>query len=394
MFSLVFISFLISLSITDGKQTGANNILIFGGNGFIGASTVQKLFPGGHSVTIVNRGNWYWDTRDTVYPNVKHISCDRYSGALEDSCPDLVKFVSSADKIDFVIDFSAFDSKAVVEVLSLLGEKTGVYIFISTDSVYEVVAKDHAEPSREDDAHRPKDEVLRDTLAQNDNYGHEKLAAEEVIVKARGDNTGPRYVILRLPDVIGPRDNTDRWWQYQLWLILSTALDKPLLLPSHLRGQPLTLVYVEDVASLIKQIINNPDPNILDSAYNIGYEETYFLSDIIKAIKNELGLQNAGIQWVSSDKNTYFLYPSVTNGPINVTKALSSLGWKTTPWKDVVKHTTNFYEDATRLDSDKFSWHIEKVLYKLKYNVFKGLEAKVDRVLGEVYGYKQAKDEL
>ena len=34
------------------------------------------------------------------------------------------------------------------------------------------------------------------------------------------------YVTLRLPDVIGPKDNTYRWWIYQTWMRLADHLDK------------------------------------------------------------------------------------------------------------------------------------------------------------------------
>ena len=29
---------------------------------------------------------------------------------------------------------------------------------------------------------------------------------------------GMKYLIFRLPDVVGPRDTTDRWWTYQMWV--------------------------------------------------------------------------------------------------------------------------------------------------------------------------------
>ena len=52
---------------------GSRTILVFGGNGFIGAATVTRLLNAGHSVTLVNRGNWYWDSETLIKPFVRHL---------------------------------------------------------------------------------------------------------------------------------------------------------------------------------------------------------------------------------------------------------------------------------------------------------------------------------
>lgn len=57
----------------DNKAKGSSTILVFGGNGFIGAATVTRLLDAGHSVTLVNRGNWYWDSDMLIKPFVHHL---------------------------------------------------------------------------------------------------------------------------------------------------------------------------------------------------------------------------------------------------------------------------------------------------------------------------------
>ena len=42
---------------------------------------------------------------------------------------------------------------------------------------------------------------------------------------------GPPYVSLRLPDVLGTRDNTNRFWMTHILLNLHTFLTKPLPIP-------------------------------------------------------------------------------------------------------------------------------------------------------------------
>jgi len=69
-------------------------VLVFGGNGLLGSSSVERLVDRGHEVTIVNRGNWYWDSDTRVVPRVRQaISCDRSNGV--HSCTDLVSLLDN-----------------------------------------------------------------------------------------------------------------------------------------------------------------------------------------------------------------------------------------------------------------------------------------------------------
>jgi len=87
----------------------------------------------------------------------------------------------------------------------------------ATDSVYDVCAKLHKGRTLETDAVRPEDPEERVMLAEHHYYGDRKLLAEEELLGQRQHGGFP-FVILRLPDVIGPRDNTHRFWIYQLWI--------------------------------------------------------------------------------------------------------------------------------------------------------------------------------
>ena len=44
----------------------------------MGADTVDRLASRGDNITMINRGNWYWDSKDRIFPKVgNHIKCDR-----------------------------------------------------------------------------------------------------------------------------------------------------------------------------------------------------------------------------------------------------------------------------------------------------------------------------
>ena len=111
-----------------------------------------------------------------------------------------------------VLDFSGYEPKWVHDNCQVLKGKVGVYIYISTDSVYEVsIDKPTKRPSLETDAVRPKDENEVGLLKKKDPYGHYKLSCEEALVHYQQHKQGFPWVSLRLADVIGPRDTTNRW---------------------------------------------------------------------------------------------------------------------------------------------------------------------------------------
>ena len=65
----------------------------------------------------------------------------------------------------------------------MLKGKAGVYIYISSDAVYEVSKpKTSDRPSVEEDAVRPEDREHRRTLINADRYGDAKLSGEEALI--------------------------------------------------------------------------------------------------------------------------------------------------------------------------------------------------------------------
>jgi len=161
-------------------------------------------------------------------------------------------------QFDAVVDFSAYSARDTRDATSLLRHKVNIYVHISTDSVYDVCDPDRRSdgPVREEASVRPEDHGLRDLLGFHHDYGHRKMEAEEQLVIQRYNHTdellGIPYVILRLPDVLGPRDTTYRFWLYQLWVRLAAVLpDHPVTIPKFLVNQKNSFVYVDDVSKVV-----------------------------------------------------------------------------------------------------------------------------------------------
>ena len=309
---------------TDSIFGKKRHALVLGGNGFIGSHIVRSLIADGHAVTAVNRGTreWIGDPAmdasilpptydfaggdgitafrgDASYPRsnkeVAHIICDRKKRkAFADAVDVATGTTLGVDgSWDVVVDLSGFTPRDLRAALTGLKGRTRRYVFVSSDSVYEVCEPPRSTSVRgggtkEGDARRPEDAARAEALARTDMYGHHKLRCEEILRGLRGagpsttggveapdlssssssdaatwsddddddgddtsggsdddvdsssdededeadddDLTPVPFLALRLPDVIGPRDGTHRLWRYQMWVQCVDVLG-PVLVP-------------------------------------------------------------------------------------------------------------------------------------------------------------------
>ena len=386
------------------------HILILGGNGLMGAATVQKLIGNVEKITVMVRGNWYWDTEVKIKPFCEVLICDRKKPLR--FCKDLTEAMDNDDLIfDSVVDFSGFRGEFVKEVTDYLGPKIGRYIYISSDSTYEVCMKNHTGLTVEADSVRPFDPNEREQYSNRDIYVHRKLEGEEVLAAQRTKGGVP-YISLRLPDVVGPRDNTHRWWLYQVWITLGDFLDRSLAVPESVMYTKLSFVYTEDVADLILMLLH-ADLELFDQPYNVACEESLTLVELLQLMKNELDVHpethidysGKGLMYWPSEPmqmqydfpeltgegnrewpDSLYMFPSITNGPINIGKAKSKLNWSPTPFHQVVKETIQWYESAMREDE----YYKEKgELITILVNRFSREKSKVFAGLKEKYSYME-----
>ena len=241
----------------------------------------------------------------------------------------------------------------------MLRGRFGRYIFISSDSVYEVCANNwHGGPSREEDARRPTSQEEQATLKRKDLYGHTKLECEETLERERAKH-GINYVSLRLPDVIGPRDTTGRFWNYQIWLLCHHLAGS--LGPVHLNPRndvAMSLAFSENVSELILSLLSC-EFDVLNEAYNVAIDHIVTLGEFLEMMAETLGIKkvsydrtrNANIHW----------YPSVNRGPMNITKILTRLPtWKPSSFKEALRISCQFFKHA--MDVGEFRGRRDKII--------------------------------
>lgn len=227
----------------------------------------------------------------------------------------------------------------------MLRNRVGRYVYISSDSIYEVCKpSSHGGPTREEDAVRHEDYTELHKQPGFDFYGDAKLDCEEALEKEHKEHQ-LNYITLRLPDVIGPRDNTDRFWIYFLWVKFQDILDRPINFPPRLHNQQLSMVHSEDVAMLLLSL-NDVKDDVFNQAYNLAFRETVTLKEFLTILGKHVG--NNNLVFDESTVNGPVYFPSVSRGPLNITKAERMLRWYAVPLSERIKQNAQFYNYAMK----------------------------------------------
>jgi len=339
----------------------------------MGRALVEALLERQARVCLANRGRIYWGTDDPSGGRAARVQVDR-----RDTESFAARLRAVTDRLpggrwDVVADFCAFDGRDINAALAGLRGRFGVYAYISSDSTYEVCtwAAEGWQPRAsaeqavfECDAIRPEDEATRRRLRKADSYGCKKLEAEEALAKGLAEAPESRGVALRLPDVIGPFDDTYRLWSYWHWLQAAAEgkTDPPQVKkrsrsPKRQRREsdgkeipsdpPLAFVYNRDVARFIVGLIGSQQHASAKQfdAVNLGCLQQLPLSDFLNtlaAVSQVSGLS----PFVASDKPRTFL-PSV-NRPwlLTLQHASDAYGFAPTPLEDVLTDCAKWFASA------------------------------------------------
>ena len=134
--------------------------------------------------------------------------------------------------------------------------------------------------------------------------------------------------ILRLPDVIGPFDETKRLMKYVAWMT-SDHIPQPIGFEEKDLQKKLSFVYSLDVVKVILQVIDRPLQTGLQ-VWNIGCQEQIYLGDFLVAVKDASKSGKEIVHFKGNYECQNFL-PSVECGPISITRARTQLDFNPTP---------------------------------------------------------------
>ena len=333
----------------EKARSQRRRILSFGGNGMIGSEVLHQLLQNDqqYDIVLVSRGSWPFDSEERIAPHVQSIVCDRKTGL--SNCPELMDEIQSTEEYYAVLDFSAYRPKWVQDAVDLLQNKARVYVYVSTDSVYEVTESPRytAKSKRrsvETDAVRPSDDDMREELNKDDRYGDRKFAGEEVLY---AQSTLP-HVSLRFADVIGPRDNTGRFVTYYAWVKFEKLESVPNIAVPKGIPEATSITYVDDAAQSILLAMDVSNRDSWNASYNIACEEVFNVTSQIMSMGHLMG--NHHIHPKRIQDLDIHVYPSVTKGPVDVSKAKDTLGFRPTPQEVALSRTIRWYDKLYKKD--------------------------------------------
>jgi 2'-hydroxyisoflavone reductase len=245
-------------------------ILILGGTVFLGRALVDAALARGHQLVLFNRGV----SAPDLFPAVEKIHGDRGR--------DL--YLLEQRNWDAVIDTCAYLPRIARLSARSLAERAGVYVFISSLSVYAAAGKEGVDE-------QGSLAVLSDQTIEEVNgetYGGLKALCERAVA----DEMSGRALIVRPGLIVGPHDPSDRF-TYWPWRI---GLGGEVLAPA----PPLRSLQFIDVRDLADWIVRGLELG-LRGVYNAngpaGMSTMQSLLETCRAESNS----SAAITWVGED---------------------------------------------------------------------------------------------
>jgi 2'-hydroxyisoflavone reductase len=170
-------------------------LLVLGGTQFLGRAAVEAALERGHDVTLFNRG----ETNPELFPEAERLRGDRTVDALPAGEWDAV--VDTWDNVPAVVRRSA----------EALRDSVGLYLFVSSMSVYENFQQGPSEHSKRVKLGDMPDDRM---LPSYENYGALKALCEDAVTAVYGE----RSLIVRPGLIVGPHDPTGRftYWPHRV----------------------------------------------------------------------------------------------------------------------------------------------------------------------------------
>ncbi|SVD06651.1 uncharacterized protein METZ01_LOCUS359505, partial [marine metagenome] len=255
------------------------NVLVTGGNGFIGSFVVERLLKDGANVSIASRTQKNFLTH--VQNDVKFVKCDllNKNDALN-ACKDqdfVFHLASRVAGIGYNIEHSGtMMTENSIMSLNMLdaARKSSVerYQYISSTCVY----------PREASIPTPEGEgMLGDPEPSNLGYGWAKRVGE-LQAKMHAKEFGMKVSIIRPMNAYGPRDDFDPETSHVIPALIRKIMNAKTEVSIWGSGnQTRAFVYVDDVARgmlMTLEKLTIPDP------INIGTNEEIKIKDLVSTI--------------------------------------------------------------------------------------------------------------
>lgn len=248
------------------------HILVLGGTRFLGPAFVESALVEGHSITLFNRGQ----SNPNLFPEVETLIGDREEdlGALE------------GRRWDAVVDTSGYLPRIVRRSVEALHDSVGLYLFVSTISVYEDVSRPGV--NEDDGVGQLEDETEEEINGET--YGPLKALCERIV----GERMPERALIIRPGLIVGPHDPTDRftYWPYRV------SYGGRVLAPGH-PDRHIQFIDVSDLSDWMLQMVVSKKSGTFN-AVGPHPDAPISMGNFLEACKR-IGNPDAELVWVGED---------------------------------------------------------------------------------------------
>ena len=266
---------------TPFRSEDSSDILLIGGDGFLGRHVARALLATGRRVTTLSRGT------NAAVEGAERLVADRRQ-------PRALAAVLGGRRFDLTVDLAAYQAIDIETLWSVPHAALGRTVLISTGQVY-MVTESRRRAFREGDSRRA---VTPEPDPENHDhgqwsYGVGKRAAEAVLLGLRR-HQGVRALVLRAPVVQGEGDPTLR-----LWAWLERMLDGgPVLVPD--QGTRATrFLDAADLGALVVRIADGLWPR--GAIYNLAAPRVTRLGRFLSLAANAAGVTP---DWVDVPSST------------------------------------------------------------------------------------------
>lgn len=299
------------------------NILLVGGNRFVGVEIAWHLLRAGHKLTILALDPPPADIR----PHIRWVTADRNNA-------DMLQDIFKDDAFDAVIDNIAFEPHHVEVLCKVFQDRIGRYLLTSTTDVY---PGNFPRTYTEDQVDIQEFELTG--LVDAPRYMYGKRSCEAVLRRS-----GIPWTVVRPCIVTGPRDNRNgapaarqtHWFEdtarSHFWP--SRVLDGgPILMCREDEGT-LQLVWVGDLARAVTSLIS--DERAGDQAYNLTGNEIWTNERLVRALGAAAGrtleIVHAPRRLIEESGIDYSpVYGSGAYWSLADNAKLRATGWRPTP---------------------------------------------------------------
>lgn len=306
-----------------------NNVLITGCAGFIGGHALDSFLDNGCEVIGVDKMT-YAANPSTVEPR------EGFTFYKEDVCDtEAMKNIAEKHNVDYIIHFAAeshvdnsikgdncFIDSNITGTKSLMEVCKSLSIpicHISTDEVYGPIA----------DGSFSED----DKLSPQNFYSATKAAAEHIVC-AYSNTFDIDYVMIRMSNNYGPRQNTEKF----IPTILK-SIKSEYKIPVYGNGLNVRdWIYVKDSVRVIYNIVQSVNFN--KEIYNITFRDEKYNLEVISEILNYFNLtQEQAVEFVE-DRLGHDSRYSITNE-----KMLKFVDFTPTSFQEGIKQTIAYYTE-------------------------------------------------